>query len=196
MNLHKYILLITTALILNGLTFAQSPHLSQLLKDGSNPYDKLWKYIRANGKTLLERECANGCFFLKFKIDPKGNIVDLVSNNWAWPSLDSLVQAALLTTNGQWVVTKKGMTSKTYFLPILYSTGNCKPISSLEEMLASIPDITDSVANVKANQKGMFSNFLHMNDFENKSNKLPRAGSSTIIECLLLPPFYLSGPVL
>lgn len=195
MNLHKYILLISTALILNGSAFAQATNYTRLLKDGSDLYQKLEKYVRANGKALLEGECANGCFFLKFAIDPKGNIVDLVSNNWAWPSLDSLVQSALLSTNGQWVTPKKGTKSKTYFLPILYSTGSCKPATSVEELLGSIPDITDTVANVKAKQKGMTSNFLNMNDFENKSQEIYRTTSRVMIECVLLPPIYLSGPV-
>lgn len=194
MKFYKYILLFSTALVFCTTTPAQAPDARNLLKDGSHLYGKLDKYIRTNGKELLERECANGCFFLKFSIDSKGNIIDLVSNNWAWPLLDTLVQSALLSTNGQWIAPKKGSKSKTYFLPVKYSTGNCRPITSLDELMASMPSPFNDSAIVKSMQKGMGSNFMHMNDFENKSEKLPRRGTNVIIECFLLPPLELSAP--
>jgi hypothetical protein len=200
MSLHKTTLLLFSAILLFlSTTAAQKQNKDLVLKDGVPLYEKLGIYIRTNGKAVLERECANGCFFLKFEVDRNGNVSDIVSNNWAWPVLDTLVQSALQSTNGQWVTPKNGAKSKTYFLPVLFSTGYCKPgtgtnPTTAAELLASIPDFKDTAAIVDAKRKGMIDNFLHMNDFENKSDKLPRPMSTASFECILLPTIYLTSP--
>ena len=200
----KPLLSLSVTIFFISITFGQLKDLGPKLKDGTSLYDKLYREIRMNGKEIMDKECANGCFFLKFKIDSKGDITEIASNNGSWPILDTLVRLALVSTNGLWVKPKNSNSSannKAYLLPVLYSTGHCRSgieskSNTASEILATIPDIMDTIA-VRANiQKDMIYNFLHMNDFENKSGKLPQPTTTASLECILLAPIYLTAPKL
>lgn len=189
MNFYKTISLFVAFLLFSIITIGQQ----KLLENRNAIYNSLSQYVYTGGKELLARECEDGCFFIRFNVDANGFISDVQSNRGAWQALDTIVQSALRTTSGRWKGTKS---NKTFVLPVLFNSGNCAPIdanTSLTEILARIPKITDSTDLIKNMQRSMQYNFLHMNDFDHSEKSSPFTPGEPL-ECVLLTPLYFTGP--
>jgi hypothetical protein len=197
---YKFTLSLFVILLICETAPCQQKTMGPMLKDGSFLYDKLYGYVHTIGKSVVERECGRGCFFIKFQVDAKGNIADIMSNNGAWNVLDTLVKSALASTTGQWLVPQTGSGSaKTFLLPVLFSVGYCKSVvdskaSTASELIASMPNIWDSTEITTSWQKDLYYNFMHMNDFASSPKKLPQPVNYTSLECVLLAPFYVMAP--
>ena len=197
MHLHKLTVFVSAILLFIGTGFAQEAAKGPYLKDGVSIYSKVYSYANKIGREIIDRECGDGCFFVKFKVDAKGNVTDLQSNNGAWHVLDTLVKSALISTSGQWeTAKKKNYANKTFLLPVLFKTGYCQTglkTNTAAEILASIPTIKDTADLDTIVEKSMIYNFLHMTDFDNKPASSKPLSMDTYLECILLAPIHLTA---
>lgn len=153
-----------------------------------------------NRQDFLLKECGQGCMFIRFSLDGRGNIVHPQSNEGAWQYLDTFVIAALRSTNGLWPDGNdidSTIIRRVFLLPVWYSIGQCKPkpatgsktMSEAEAVLATIPvfDTTVMEANAK---KEAYYNFMHMTDFEKKPGM--KWTNVTTLDCILLAPLSIA----
>jgi hypothetical protein len=162
---------------------------------------QFYSYVTTAGKNLLLKECGEGCLFIRFTTDEKGRVIDPESNEGAWQLLDTFVISALRATNGLWPVIKDkngSVLQRTYLLPIWYNTGNCRTApkpnpNSAAELIASMP-VLDTAALDKDAKKVFYYSFMHMTDFRKKAQT--KQGKFNVLECILLPPFYITGIVI
>ena len=149
--------------------------------------DSIFKY------TSNLNNCLSGYLFLRFKIDKKGNAVNVQTNAGTPHFLDSLFKQGLKRTNTLW---KQMPNGRTYFMPIKYTLAygcpvdtSSKKYSALEWMLKKTPNLNELNS---ANQSHPDIDFLNMINFgkaENSKLQLP-------IDCILLPPYRLANPII
>lgn len=184
--------------IFTQISFAQEKSDMPFLQ-GAPLEQRLNSYIQRVGKKIMESTCASGCFFVKFTIGKKGEVSQVSFNNGAHPAFDTLIESAIRSTSGYWIV-GKGKSMAPFLLPVLYNTGLCQPIpgggNSVTELLASMPTISDTSDVYAKSQRGMTYNFMRMTDFETPPGTFTPAPKGKPISCILLPAIHLQAPKL
>lgn len=93
--------------------------------DGHNLYQKMGEYGQTHQteRWQLDSVCRHGFIFVKFKVDEKSMVKDIVVNVGTPPILAQYLKNALKWTNGNWevkTVNRKPTESQYFLLPVIY----------------------------------------------------------------------------
>lgn len=124
--------------------------------DGRNLYQKIGEYGHAHQteRRQLDSVCRHGFIFVKFKVDEKKMVKDIVVNVGTPPILSQFLKSALQSTNGNWdvkTINKKPTVSQYFLLPVIYMLDvNCvSEDHSYNDLFRMIRfDGTDEIRNV------------------------------------------------
>lgn len=88
------------------------------------------KYMNARVPDSLHKLCITSSSFVRFQVNEKGEVVNVVSNFTTPASLSQFFVEAIQSTNGKWLPQKangKAVISRSFLLPIVYNlSSGCK----------------------------------------------------------------------
>ncbi len=185
--LKKIFLAITTFIVIR--VSAQSQINIPKIKDDSSITNKIYRNINKDFSNDLFKQCGTGFFFLKFCIDDKGSVVNIMASKGVPKQMDSLIKRILISTNGQWVGSNNNIP---FLLPVIYGLGNCDKENNLKKNPETVQEMLDALPNINAETKtGIYYSLLHMIDFAEDTSI---TNKGTILNCFILEPILITRP--